>query len=45
MKIAVGSDEFLVNESDSECRKAVFIDSEVCKADEVSEVGLVGVIV
>ena len=36
------SDNLLVNERDSECHKAVVSDSEVHKADEVSEVRLVG---
>ena len=36
------SDKLLVNERDSECHKAVVSDSEVHKADEVSEVRLVG---
>ena len=35
------SDKLLVDERDSECRKAVVSDSEVHKADEVSEVRLV----
>ena len=36
------SDKLLVNERDGECHKAVGRDSEVHKADEVSEVRLVG---
>ena len=36
------SNELLVNERDSECQKAVVSDSEMRKADEVSEVKLVG---
>ena len=36
------SDKLLVNERDSECRKAVVSDSEQHKADEVSKVRLVG---
>ena len=36
------SDKLLVNERYSECHKAVVSDSEVHKADEVSEVRLVG---
>ena len=36
------SDNLLVNERDSECHEAVVCDSEVHKADEVSEVRLVG---
>ena len=36
------SDKLLVNERDIECNKAVVSDSEVHKADEVSEVRLVG---
>ena len=39
------SNELLVNEGDSECQKAVVRDSDVHKADEVSEVILVGEIV
>ena len=35
------SDKLLVNERDSECHKAVVSDSQVHKADEVSEVRLV----
>ena len=35
------SDKLFVNERDSECHKAVVPDSEVHKADEVSEVRLV----
>ena len=42
MKNICGSGELLVNERYSECHKAVVSDSEVHKADEVSEVGLVG---
>ena len=36
------SEKLLVNEKDSECHKAVVSDSEVHKANEVSEVRLVG---
>ena len=36
------SDKLLVNERDSDCHMAVVSDSEVHKADEVSEVRLVG---
>ena len=36
------SDKLLINERDSECHKALVSDSEVHKADEVSEVKLVG---
>ena len=36
------SDKLLVNERDNGCHKAVVSDSEVHKADEVSEVRLVG---
>ena len=36
------SDKLLVNERDSECHEAVVSDSEVHKANEVSEVRLVG---
>ena len=35
------SDKLLVNERDSECHKAFVSDSEMHKADEVSEVRLV----
>ena len=35
-------DKLLVNERDGESQEAVVSDSEVHKADEVSEVGLVG---
>ena len=36
------SDKLSVNERESECQDAVVIDSELHKADEVSEVRLVG---
>ena len=36
------SDKLLVNERDSECHEAVVSASEVCKADKISEVRLVG---
>ena len=42
VKIAVRVIKSLVNERDSEGHKAVVSDSEVHKADEISEVRLVG---
>ena len=41
-KISSESDKLSVNERDSEWHKAVVSDSEVHKADEISEVRLVG---